>query len=59
MSQGESRGFTEARWRLWKGSELSLEEGNKEACGPRALELDSQGVEVWLNTKRPEVCMGR
>lgn len=42
VSQGESWGFTEVRWRLRKGSALYLEEGNKEVCGPRALELDSQ-----------------
>lgn len=42
MSQGELWGFTEARWRLQKGSVLYLEKENKEACGPRVLELDSQ-----------------
>lgn len=37
MRQGDPWGFTEACWRWWKGSTLYLvEEGNKEACGPRA-----------------------
>lgn len=42
VSREEPWGFTEARWRLGKGSALHLQEGSKDACGPRVLELDGQ-----------------
>lgn len=42
VSREEPWGFTEACWRLGKGSALHLQEGSKEACGPRVLELGGQ-----------------